>query len=75
MVAENVEALNALDEDAKPEDKLLVYLVKRRLDPETKYEWDRQVKDKKDDSFESLTSFLYSTAHMLESASATSADH
>nr|XP_022910072.1 uncharacterized protein LOC111421154 [Onthophagus taurus] len=66
-IKENLGALEALDCPTNQWDNILVFLIVRRLDPETLKDWEKSIGSKKSPAtFKELESFLFGRIHSLE---------
>lgn len=65
---ENVQALKNLKEPTESWDSWLVYVLKNRLDSETRMEWERFIASVDNPKFEAMLTFLNEFASAIESA-------
>ncbi|MCG8430486.1 MAG: DUF1759 domain-containing protein, partial [Candidatus Omnitrophica bacterium] len=65
---ENVQALHNLGEPVEYWDSLLVYILKNKLDPETRMEWEKHVTSDDHPKFTDMVTFLNEFASAIESS-------
>ena len=65
---ENVQALHNLGEPTEYWDSLLIYILKNKLDPETRMEWEKHVTSDDHPKFRDMITFLNEFASAIESS-------